>query len=83
MTGIALTQVWKVCPMMVSICITSKEYNTSYREITPTMYDFVNDYNHGYKFCLTLCSWMRLNLPGMVLTTQGIRTLGHRKIHTR
>jgi hypothetical protein len=55
--------------MMVSLFITSKEYNTSYWEVMPTMYDFVNGCNHGYKFCLTFCSRMRLNLPGTVLPT--------------
>jgi hypothetical protein len=46
-------------------------------------YDFVNGCNHGCKFCPTFSLWMRLNLPGMVLPTQGICKLMLRKIHTR
>jgi hypothetical protein len=66
--------------VMISICITSREYNASYQEITQTVYDFVNGYNHSYTFC----SRRRLNLPGMVLPpAQGICTLGHTKIHMR
>jgi hypothetical protein len=68
--------------MMVSIHINSKEYNISY-QIMSTIYDFVNGCNRGYGFHLTFCSQMRPSLPGLVLPTQGIHTLGHRKIHTR
>ena len=46
-------------------------------------YDFANDCNHGCKICLTFFSWMRLNLPGMILPTQGICKLRPRKINTR
>ena len=67
---------------MVSTHIAFKECNTFCQTITPTVYDFVNDFNHGYKFCLTFCSRMRLSIPGMTLPTQGIHTLGDRKIHT-
>jgi hypothetical protein len=88
---------------MVSIHITSKEYNTSYWQIKPTVYNFVNGpnhsytfsywqikptvynfmngYNHSYTFCTIFCSQMMLYLPGTVLPTQGIHTLGHTKIH--
>jgi hypothetical protein len=64
------------CTMVVSIRITSKEYSTSYQDIMPTMYNCVKVCNHGYTFC----SQMRLNLPRMVLPTQGIRSLGHTNI---
>lgn len=42
-------------------------------------YDFVN----CCKFCLIFSLWMRLNLPRMILPTQGICKLRPRKIHTR
>jgi hypothetical protein len=38
------------CTMMVFIRITSKEFSTSYRGITPIVHDFVNGCNRGYKF---------------------------------
>jgi hypothetical protein len=53
--------------MIVSTYITSKNYSTSYQEIMPTMYNFVNGSNHGYTLCMTTCSWMRLNLNRIVL----------------
>jgi hypothetical protein len=31
----------------------------------PTVYDFVNGCNHGYTFCVTLCSWVRLNTSNL------------------
>jgi hypothetical protein len=46
------------------------------------VYHSVDDCNHGYKFWVTFRSRMRLNLPVMVLPTQGIRTLGHKKKST-
>jgi uncharacterized membrane protein len=51
--------------MIVSIHITSKDYNTSYRGNTPILYDFVDSCNHVYTFFMIFCSWMKLNLPGM------------------
>jgi hypothetical protein len=69
--------------MMVSIHTTSKEYNASYREITPIVYDFVIGCNHGYTFRVTFCSRVRLSFPELVLPTQGTRTLGHIQIHMR
>jgi hypothetical protein len=68
---------------MVSILIASRKYDTSYREITPTVYDFVNDCNHGYTFCMAFYSWMRPTLPRTVLSNQGIHTHGNTKIHMR
>jgi hypothetical protein len=62
---------------MVSNHITSKQYNTSYLEITLAMYDFVNYRKHRYTICVTFCSLMRLNLSGILLPTQGTRILGH------
>jgi hypothetical protein len=58
-----------------------KEYKTFYWEITLAVCSFVNDCNHGYKFCLTFCSRIRLTLHVMALTTRGGLTLGHSKIH--
>jgi hypothetical protein len=39
---------------MIPICITSKECNTSYRDISPTVYIPANGYNHGCTFCMIL-----------------------------
>lgn len=69
------------CTMMFSIHITSEYNNTSYGEIIPTVYDSMNGSNHGYTFGMTFCSQMRLNLPRIVLPTQGICILGHMNIH--
>lgn len=60
--------------MIVAIYITFKEYNTFYLEITPACYKFVNDCNHFYKFCLTFCSHMSLNLPMVVLVTRNLHS---------
>ena len=57
---------------MVAVYTTFKEYNAFYLEITPACYKFVNDCNHIYKFCLTFCSHMRLNLPRVVLLTRNL-----------
>jgi hypothetical protein len=66
--------------MVPIICV---DYKAPYREVTSTVYDFVNDCNHGYTLGATFCSRMRLCLSGMVLPAQGIRTLEHMQIHMR
>jgi hypothetical protein len=58
------------CTTTVTIRNTSKVYNTSYREVAPTMYNSVNGCNYRCSLCLSFCSRMRLNLPGMVLYYQ-------------
>lgn len=45
-----------------------------YWEIMPTIYDFLNDSNYGYKLRLIYCLQMRLNLPRMVTPTEGTHT---------
>jgi hypothetical protein len=46
-----------------------------------TVYDFASGYNHGCTLYITLFSRVRFNVSGMVLSTQGIRTLRHMKSH--
>jgi len=76
MTGVAQTQVGKI------LCHGGLfQYSISYWENMPAMYGFVEGCNHGYKFCLTFHSQVGLSLPGMVLPTQRISTLGYRKVH--
>jgi hypothetical protein len=79
-TGVAQTQVWRslhhdgFCPYHL-------QRAQHLLPVDHAVYNFVNGCNHNYPFCVTLYSRIRLNLPGMVLLTQGIRTLGHTKIH--
>jgi hypothetical protein len=75
-----IRRISKICTIIVSTHVTSKKYNTSYQEIVPTMYDFVDGSNHGYTLCMTSCSWMRLNLHRIILPPYRIHILGHMKI---
>jgi len=70
--------VWKICTKMVSVCVTFKEYNTTYWEIRLTTCNFVDGCSHHYRFCVTFFSLVILNLPGLV-----IPTVWHIKSHMR
>lgn len=71
------------CIMMSYILNPFADYITSYRELAPTAYNFVNGCNHDYKFCLTFCSRMRPNLQGCYQQHKEFALLGTIKFHTR
>jgi hypothetical protein len=83
-TGVA--QIVMVSPRI--ICV---EYETPFRDITSTVYDFVKDCNHGYTLCATFCSRMRFYLPDVAIplfvwdgiTNKRNSTPGHMKIQRR
>jgi hypothetical protein len=44
-----------------------------YQETTPSLYGFLNVWCNNYTFCMTFWSRMKLNYPGVILSTQGIQ----------
>jgi hypothetical protein len=63
------------CTVMVFLSVSSPKSITSYWEIMPTVYNYVNACNHGYTFC----SWMRLIYPGRYYQHKGVTLLGTQK----